>query len=245
MKFKSLVLTAALIVSTAVLAAGCGAAEPAPAPAEETAMKIYQGSGQTATFRVGPGKDENEGQIYTLNYTMADALFDAEGRIINVSFDGLEIFSPNDKEHTEAGAPVFSGFPGQAGYLTAAASTEDIAKAELANWKTKRERGDEAYGSNWSVQFGIYQEFMKGKTVAEIKEWYAKNTSDINGRPLQPNAEKPEDQEKYAKLTEDEKKALTDAVSGATISLNDSHGDYIGALEKAYENRVEVTLPTE
>lgn len=250
-------ITTALILSTALIATGCGATQPANAPAantpaatvvqpeKATELKIYQGLGQTATFRVGPGKDENGGQIYTINYVMANALFDEEGKIISVTFDGLEVFSPNDKEHVEGGAPIFSGFPGQAGYLKAAASTEDTAKKEISNWTTKRDRGDQAYGLNWSEQFAKFQEFMKGKTVAEIKDWFAKNASDINGRPLKADAKDPKDQEKYAKLTDDEKKALADVTSGATISLKDPHGDFLGALEKAYENKVEVTVTAE
>ncbi|MGE4273124.1 MAG: FMN-binding protein [Desulfitobacterium sp.] len=242
-------ITTALILSTALVATGCAANKPAQAPAatavapEKAAeFKVYQGLGQAPMFRVGPGKDEKGGQVYSINYVMADALFDGEGKVISITFDGLEIFSPNDKEHVEGGAGVFSGFPGQAGYLDAASNTDETATKEVSKWATKRDRGDAAYGMNWSEQFATYQEFMKGKTVAEIKDWFAKNTSDINGRPLKADAKDPKDQEKYAKLTDAEKKGLADVTSGATISLKDAHGDFIAALEKAYENRVEITL---
>lgn len=244
-------ITTALVLTTALLVGGCGASQTA-APAAQTQkaseVKLYQGLGQTANLRVGPGKDENGGQVYTINYSMADAIFDQDGKVVHVSFDGLEVFSPNDKEHVAGGAPIFSGFPGQAGYLTAAAATEDSAKKELANWQSKINRGDKAYGleskvGGWSVQMGKFGEFMKGRTVAEIKDWLAKNTSDLNGRPLTETATKPEDVAKYGKLSADEKKALADVTSGATISLKDAHGDYIGALENAFKNKVEVTVP--
>lgn len=244
-------ITTALVLTTALLVGGCGASqttEPAAQTQKATEIKLYQGLGQTAAFRVGPGKDEKGGQVYTLNYAMADAIFDQDGKVVHVSFDGLEVFSPNDKEHVEGGAPIFSGFPGQAGYLTAAAATEDNAKKEVANWQSKINRGDKAYGlesktGGWSVQMGKFGEFMKGKTVSEIKDWLAKNTSDINGRPLKAEAKDPKDIEKYGKLSDTEKKALADVTSGATISLKDAHGDYIGALENAFKNKVEVKIP--
>lgn len=197
--------------------------------------------GQTSVFRVGPGKDEKGGQIYSMTTVTADALFDKDGKIIDVYFDSLEILSPNDTEHK--GSPQFSGWPTQPGYLGTPSNTDQTAAKQVADWKTKRERGDQAYGMNWSVQIGNYQKFFKGKTVAEIEQWFAKNTSDINGRPLKANATDPKDQEKYNKLSDQEKKALADVTSGATISLKDAHGDFIGALKKAYENRVEVTIP--
>ncbi|MDF2592007.1 MAG: FMN-binding protein, partial [Clostridia bacterium] len=40
-----------------------------------------------------------------------------------------------------------------------------------------------------------------------------------------------------------EKAALADVVAGATMSISDAHGDFLGALENAYANRVEVVIP--
>ena len=57
--------------------------------------------------------------------------------------------------------------------------------------------------------------------------------SDLNGRPLI-NPSKDEDVEKRGKLT-DEQKAELDSISGATMSLNDAHGDLISSIEKAAE----------
>ena len=93
---------------------------------------------------------------------------------------------------------------------------------------------------NWTEQMDFFQEFFKGKTVAELEEWFAKNTSDINGRPLKADSKNEKDKEKYSKLNEAEKEALADVVAGATMSIKDNHGDILGAIKNAYENRVEV-----
>lgn len=194
-----------------------------------------------ATFRVGQGKDKDGGQIYSLTIVTADALFDKDGKVIDVYFDALELLSPNDAEHV--GAPLFSGWPTQPGYLKAASNTNETAAKQVSAWRTKRERGDKEYGMNWSEQFAAYQKFFKGKTVAEIEQWYAKNTSDLNGRPLTVKMTDPKDKDKLAKLSDAEKKALADVTSGATISLKDAHGDYFGALKEAYEKKFEITIP--
>ncbi len=204
-------------------------------------VTVYNGSGQTSVFRVGPGEDAAGGQIYSLTTVTADTSFDKDGKILSVKFDGLEVLSPNDTEHQ--GAPHFSGWPGQAGYLTAPANTNESAAKEVSEWQTKLERGDEAYGMNVSEQYAVYESFFKGKTIDEVEQWFAKNTSDKNGRPLKANSTDPADQEKYNQLTDAEKQALEDVTSGASISLKDAHGDFIGALKKAYDNRLEVKIP--
>jgi hypothetical protein len=242
-KIKS--ITATIALGTALLVLGGCASQSAPANTNQaqsaSEVKVFKGMGQTSVFRVGPGKDKDGGQIYSLAYVTASALFDKDGKVIDVYFDALEVLSPNDAEHV--GVPMFSGWPTQPGYLKAASNTDANAAKEVKAWQTKRERGDAAYGMDWSEQFGAYQEFFKGKTVAEIEQWYAKNTSDLNGRPLLKDAAKPEDQAKYAKLTDAEKTALADVTSGATISLNDAHGDYLGALKEAFANKIEVAIP--
>jgi hypothetical protein len=231
-KGKGVTLIVALVAIVAVAAAFM------LQPKEVT---VYNGSGQKSVFRVGPGKDAAGGQIYSLTTVTADATFDKDGKILDVQFDGLEVLSPNDTEHK--GAPHFSGWPGQAGYLTAPANTNETAAKEVSQWQTKLERGDEAYGMNVSEQYATYEKFFKGKTVAEVEQWFAKNTSDKNGRPLKANSADPAEQAKYNKLTDAEKQSLADVTSGASISLKDAHGDFIGALKKAYDNRVEVKIP--
>ena len=152
--------------------------------------------------------------------------------------------------------PHFSGWPGTPGYNvtdhesgkvtgTSENTVENIT-AEVNGWKTKRERGKD-YGMNprneWDKQMNFYQEFFKGKTVDEIEAWFSKSTSDINGRPLKEKSKNEKDKEKFNKLSDTEKKELVDVVAGATMSIKDSHGDILGAIKNAYENRVEVALP--
>jgi hypothetical protein len=234
-------ITAALLLTTTLALGGCASAQSSAAPAAvATSTKVFTGIGQTQVFRVGPGKDHNGGQIYSLSIVTASAIFDKDGKVVNVTFDGQEILSPNDTEHV--GAPVFSGWPTQPGYLGGTSNTDETAAKEVSAWQTKRERGDKAYGMNWSEQFAVYQNFFKGKTVAEIEQWYAKNTSDVNGRPLTEKMTNEKDKAKYAALSDAEKKALADVTSGATISLKDAHGDFVGALKEAFANKVEVTI---
>lgn len=201
-------------------------------------VTVYNGVGQNSTFRVGPGKDAAGGQIYSLTTVIADATFDEAGKIISVKFDALEVLSPNDTEH--ANAPHFPGWPGQAGYLTAPAGTDATVAQQVSAWKTKLELGDEAYGMNISEQYAVYEKLFVGKTVAEVEQWFARNTSDKNGRPLKAESKDPGEQAKYSQLTDAEKQALADVTSGASVSLKDAHGDFMGALKEAYANRVEV-----
>lgn len=216
-------------------------------------IKIYQGLGQNSTFRVGPGVDANKVQIYTLTTVTANATFDKSGKIINVYFDSLEISTPN---YPGESMPHFSGWPGTPGYNVAehieggkvtgvSNNTNETIAAEVSGWKTKRERGN-TYGMNpkndWYKQADFYQNFFKGKTVHEIENWFYQNCSDLNGRPLKADSTKPEDIAKYAKLTAAEKAKLADVVTGATMSLKDAHGDFLAALEEAYEKRTEVTV---
>lgn len=247
-----LALTLALGVLT-----GCSSSQqPASNATEQTQpaeVKVYQGSGNTTTFRVGPGKDKKDVQVYSFTYVTADATFDKDGKILNVYIDGLEVSSPN---YDGESMPHFSGWPGTPGYNVTDHKTGEVTgvstndektiAAEVNGWKTKRERGD-GYGMNpqndWYKQMNFYQNFFKGKTVAEIEQWFAKNCSDVNGRPLKESSSKEEDKAKYAKLTDAEKAELADVVAGATMSLKDAHGDVIGALKEAYEKRVEVTVP--
>ena len=239
--FKIKFIPSAILMTAALLVlGGCSASAP-PTASQGTDLKISRGLGETSVFRVGPGKDEKGEPIYSMTTATASALFDKDGKVLDVTFDALEILSPNDVDH--ATVPKFSGWPTQPGYLGTTVNTVDTAKEQVSKWKTKRERGDKEYGLNWSVQFDGYQKFFKGKTVAEIETWFAKNTSDINARPLTTKSADPKDVAKFALLSEAEKTALADVTSGSTISLKDAHGDYIGALKRAFENKVDITLP--
>ncbi|MGE5632075.1 MAG: hypothetical protein ACM3TR_13400 [Caulobacteraceae bacterium] len=244
-KVISVILVLVLVLSLAAYAS---------APAQPKTVKVYEGMGQLTNFRVGPGKDSENVQVYSFTTLTANATFDKDGRILNVYFDAIEVSTPN---YDGASMPHFSGWPGTQGYNVTDHKTEKVSgisfntnesiAAEVNAWQTKRERGDN-YGMNpkndWYKQVNFYQNFFKGKTIDEIEAWVEKNT-DANHRPLKVTSTKPEDQAKYAKLTDAEKKVLADVVSGATMSISDAHGDFIGALKKAYANRVEVTIPAE
>lgn len=208
---------------------------------------VYLGFGSVPNFRVGPGKDSTETQVYSFNVTMASVLFDAEGRILNMSVDIYEVSTPN---YDGASMPHFSGWPGTEGYnvtdhATATVpgvsdNTEDIIKAEVNGWQTKRERGVD-YGMNpqneWYQQMDAYEDMFIGWTVEEIQTWFDKYTSDRNGRPIKAASENEDDIKALAEMTDDEKAMLADVVSSATMSLSDGHGDILGAIKKAYENR--------
>jgi LysM repeat protein len=227
-----------------------GVVETLP-PAAINPTKVYQGLGHTVAFRNGPGKDDEGVPVYSFNIVMASAAFDADGRIINVYLDGYEVATPN---YDGASMPHFSGWPGKEGYNEFNHETEKIsgiksntpetAVAEVNSWKTKRERGDSYHmnpNNEWYKQMDFFQKFFVGKTVAELKDWYAKNTT-AAGRPIKLNTTNAQEKEKLAKLTEAEKAVLADVVSGATMSMSDGHGDFLGAIENAYNNRVEIAL---
>lgn len=214
--------------------------------------KLYHGIGQSSNLRVGPGKDAKMVNVYSLNYVMASTIFDGNGRIINVIIDILELSTPN---YDGASMPHFSGWPETTGYNITDHQTKEVTGIsentienimnEVAQWRTKRDRGIE-YAMNpkneWDKQMNFYQSFFRGKTIAEIEEWFKKSTSDKNGRPLQEKSITETDKEKYNNLTDEDKKILIDVVAGASMSLKDGHGDILGAIKKSYENRVEFFL---
>ena len=203
-----------------------------------------------SSHRVGPGKDDKDVQIYSLNKVFVNALFDKAGKIAALYIDQQEVATPN---YDGASMPHFTGFPGQSynndenhdevvdGTLTA---TDDSFLAEVAGWATKRERGDGyVMGTGtWTDQIKKFEEIFVGMTVEEVEAWFTKYTSDLNGRPLKDGSDKPEDKAKYDALSADEKAMLTDVTSTATMSLKDAHGDLVGAIKKAYELREEINL---
>jgi peptidoglycan hydrolase-like protein with peptidoglycan-binding domain len=229
---------------------------PPTTPTNPTATlnttKLYQGLGNTLAFRNGPGKDSEGVPVYSFTLVEANATFDADGRIVNAYIDSYEVSTPN---YDGKSMPHFSGWPGTEGYNVTDHETEKVtgkstntlesATAEVQGWKSKRERGDE-YGmsatNDWHKQMDFYQKFFVGKTIAELEDWFSKNTT-AAGRPIKANTTNQQDLDKLAKLSDSEKAALADVVSGATMSLRDPHGDFIGALKNAYKNRVEMVIP--
>ena len=221
-------------------------AQPTSAPVEEvSAADLTMGTAVFSTGRLGPGSDDTDTPVYSFNEVYASVLFDAEGKIVDMYLDQLEVATPN---YDGDGMPHFTGFPGQSynydedhdakvdGTQT---SDEDMFMAEINSWATKRERGDSySMGTGkWYQQADKYEDLFVGMSVEEVEDWFNKYCSDANGRPLQEGSEAEGDAEKYAALSDDEKAMLADVTSSATMSLNDGHGNIIGAILKAYEVR--------
>ena len=228
-------------------------ATPEPTQAAQTAAEAYQGFGLSNTVRMGPGSDDTGTPVYSINQVFANVVFDGEGKILSIYVDQLEYATPN---YDGASMPHFSGWPGQGGYNNdsnhdavvdgTTPDTEEQFTEEVAGWITKRDRGEDyVMGTGtWHEQMDAFQRLFVGMTVDEVEEWFAKYCSDANGRPLKESSSGEGDAEKYAALTDDEKAMLADVTSSATMSLNDSHGDILSAIRKAYENRVPLGVMT-
>lgn len=212
-----------------------------------TADTLCQGLGFASTPRLGPGADANGVGVYSFNEVIAYVITDGEGRILDLETDIVEIITPNHDESNE-GDNFLAGWPGLAynsdaegdgvvdGELT---ETEEIFTEELGTWLTKRQKhGDYKMNSGtWEGEMDIFEKFFTGKTIDEIRAWEKNCCSDRNGRPINAASTNEEDAAKYAALS-DEDKALCDAVSGATMSVNDPHGEIIKAIEAAVANTV-------
>jgi uncharacterized protein with FMN-binding domain len=228
---------------------GPEAEETVSEPAAIAGSGLTVGLGIDSMGRLGPGKDDKDVQVYSFNQVFAGVLFDAEGRIVYAKLDQLEVASPN---YDGEGMPHFAGFPGQLPYLYdenhdgaidgVLETNDEFFQSELAAWQTKRERG-EGYKmgvGTWASQMDAYEAFFVGKTIEEIEELFGRVFSSRNGRPLKDGSTNEEDKAKYDALSDEDKALLADVTTGATMSLNDSHGNLIAALKKAYENRVPV-----
>lgn len=247
-------VSGATVTSMAIMSAVNNALDPEAFPFMEEVKDdtlpeadAYYGLGIDSTGRIGPGSDSTETPVYSFNQVVCSAIFDADGRILDIYIDQLEVSTPNyDGEHM----PHFSGFPGQGGYNwdenhdeTIAGKTEDTEEnylAEIASWETKRERGDtyQMGTGTWAEQMDMFETLFIGKTVEEIDDWFALYTSDRNGRPLKAGSENEQDAAKYDALSEEDQSMLADVTTSATMSLNDSHGNILAAIHRAYENRV-------
>ena len=209
------------------------------------------GLGVDFSGRIGPGKDNTETQVYSINQIVALTLFDAEGSIVQSLVDQVEVATPN---YDGAGMPHFSGFPGQGGYNYdfnhdevvdgKLITNNDGFLAEIAGWMTKRERGN-AYKmgiGTWESQMDSYQAFFAGKTVDELDELFGRVFSSRNGRPLKDGSTNEVDKAKYDALSAEDKALLSDVVTGATMSLNDSHGNLLAALRDSQDKEMMVEI---
>jgi hypothetical protein len=215
------------------------------AAAQTSGLSI--GVGHSSLFRLGPGKDSAGAQVYSINYVYAAVVFDAKGRIVDVQVDALEVSTPN---YDGASMPHFSGWPGGPALNLVdhaskkvsgtAPATPEAVTAEVASWKSKRDRGDQ-YGMNakndWFKQMDAFQKLFIGKTVDEVDTWLAAYTSDVNGRILNPGTTNEKDKAKVDKLSAADKQMLVDARSSATMSVNDAHGNIVSAIRDAFAKR--------
>jgi hypothetical protein len=205
------------------------------------------GLGKSPIFRVGPGKDSTGTQVYSFTYVYGAAIFDAEGKIVGLEFDELEVSTPN---YDGASMPHFAGWPGTPGYNVTNHETEKVegvspntvesTAADIAGWKSKRERGD-SYGMNpkndWWKQMDFYQGIFIGKTVDEVDEWFKTYASDKTGRPLDAATKDAAEKAKFNALSPDDQQVAVDAHAGATMSITDAHGNVLAALHDAWDKR--------
>ena len=221
------------------------AAEPETADtAPVSAAGLRHGLGIVVTPRLGPGSDDKEVPVYSFNTVIAYAVSDADGRIVDMECDILEIITPN---HDGAEDNALAGWPGASynedsdgdGKVDGVMEqTPENFSAGLPAWKTKRALGS-AYKMNsgtWEQEMDIFEAFFRGKTAEELQVFFAKHASDRNGRVIFPTSTNEADLAKWNTLT-DEEKAGVDALTGATMSLSDAHGDILGAVVKALENQ--------
>ena len=230
-KVLGIVLSLGLLVSLA----GCGS-QPAAAAAkaEVKAPVLYHGEGIVANYRDNSAKGANSDN---LNVTTASVVFDQAGKIVDLKLDVLEI-TPKE-------------FPGWMDPKAADAVKAPYLAGQKDGfgWKSKLDEGND-YGmkaaalskKEWFEQMKFYENYFKGKTVAEVKAWAAKYT-DANGRPFKfayPEKMTDADKAKTANFTAEEKKMLTDVTTGATMSLQDVHSRFLDALTIAEKHKVEI-----
>ncbi|MDF2678324.1 MAG: LysM protein [Bacillota bacterium] len=212
---------------------------PAPVPTTTapvaTSMKLYHGFGEAANYRV-------RGESGTLNIATASVLFDENGKIVDLTWDVMEISKtlfPAWHEATQEQAAI------------------DAFVSSVETWQTKRERGldydmthlkakgaaDNASKKEWFEQLDFYEDYFKGMTVAEVEAWEAKYTDPVAHKPYKmayPELLTDADKAVTATLTAEETAMLVDVTTSATMALEDGHSHLISALREAYEAREEV-----
>ena len=207
---------------------------------EASSARGKMGVGMAVTGRVGPGKDNEGNQVYSMNVVFAGGEFDDGGVIRAIRVDQLELVTPN-----LGGGNMFSGFPQDS-------AGEEAFLAEVSAWQTKGMLG-EAYmleSGSWRQQMDEYERMMVGKTVDEVKEWYRNRGTDTaaagsntaaGGTAAESDVTNAADAG-AAQMTNDMADAdmtgesQTDTNSSATMSLQGEYGDILLAIERAWED---------
>lgn len=115
-----------------------------------------------------------------------------------------------DVDQLEVLSSQFTGFPEEK-------EAEEDFLHQVSQWTSKGAQGEgyKLTSGTWRQQMDAYEAKMTGMTVDEINAWYEANFSRETGKPVD-NA--------------------PDAVSGATMSLRDEHGDILTAIQRAWED---------
>jgi len=190
--------------------------------------KGLTGVGMASTGRIGPGKDKEGGQVYSFNVVFACGEFESDGTIRRMKVDQLEVVTPN-----LGGGSAFGGFPGSVG-------DEERFLREVSEWETKGAMGDsyKLTSGSWREQMDAYEQAMAGKTVDEVKEWYAnRGKAAVSGSESEATtADDAGTAQPMYDMADVNMTGKQDAASSATMSLQGEYGDILLAIERAWED---------
>ena len=195
--------------------------------AQAPSLNLLQGVGMASTGRVGPGKDEEGGQVYSFNVVFAAGEFEADGKIRRIKVDQLEVVTPN-----LGGGSAFSGFPSSVG-------DEDRFMKEVSAWQTKGAMGDDYMltSGSWREQMDVYEQMMVGMTVEEVKQRWGKSTIETTSETESTTAADAGTAQPMNDMADvPAATSQPDAASGATMSLTGEYGDILLAVERAWND---------
>ncbi|MCD4713219.1 MAG: LysM domain-containing protein [Clostridiales bacterium] len=217
-----------------VIVIKAGTAVAAPAQTASEGQKYYLGLGMISNYRLRGGEKDN------LNVTSASAVFDSEGKIVDIQWDVMEVTTS-----------MFQWMDN-----TIEKPLLDEAVEAVLEWESKREEGyaydmthllskgaaDNLTKNEWFVQLDYFEEYFKGMTVDEVVAWFNKYT-DANGRPYKvayPEKLTESDLATTATFTAEELAMLVDVTTSATMSLQDGHSYFIDSLVEAWNMKEEI-----
>ena len=198
---------------------------------QAASLNVSMGAGMASTGRVGPGKDEEGGQVYSFNVVFAAGEFEEDGTIRRIKVDQLEVVTPN-----LGSGNAFAGFPSSVG-------DENRFMEEVSAWQTKGAMGD-AYkmpSGSWREQMNAYEQMMVGMTVEEIRQRWGDGQSNGEAETASETESTTAADAGTAQPVNDMASvpaatSQPDAASGATMSLTGEHGDILLAIERAWED---------